>query len=109
MQFWQEFEQGTQGQPPWTDGYPAQMPDGQYLTLPLREFGDVAVAGLIVNQASFHVLDRLTAWIAAGSEAIRGRRRRRVADARAHGVRRGGACTRTCPLGGAVHDAQTLV
>ena len=71
MQFWQRFERGAQGQPPWTDCYPAQMPDGQYLTLPLREFGDVAVAGLIANQASFHVLDRLTAWTAAAAERLR--------------------------------------
>lgn len=59
MQYWQKFEQGTQDQPPWTDRYPAQMPDGRHLTLPFRDFGDVAVAGLIANQASFHVLDRL--------------------------------------------------
>jgi adenine/guanine phosphoribosyltransferase-like PRPP-binding protein len=70
MQFWQEFEQGTQDQPPWTDRYPARMPDGQYLTLPLRDFGDVAVAGLIANQASFHVLDRLAAWTAAAAERL---------------------------------------
>ena len=67
MQFWQAFEPEAQDQPPWTDRYPAQMPDGQYLTLPLREIGDVAVAGLIANQASFHVLDRLTAWTAAAA------------------------------------------
>ena len=68
MQFWQEFERRTQCRPPWTDRYPARMPDGQYLTLPLRELGDVAVAGLIANQAAFHVLDRLTAWTADAAE-----------------------------------------
>jgi len=67
VQFWQEFEQGTTGQQPWTDRYPAQMPDGTCLMLPLREFGDVAVAGLIANQAAFHVLDRLTAWTAVAA------------------------------------------
>ncbi len=67
MQFWQEFVQDAQGQPPWTDRYPTRMPDGRYLTLPLREFGDLAVAGLIANQAAFPVLDRLTGWTAASA------------------------------------------
>lgn len=49
----------------WQDRYPAPMPDGRALMLPLRDLGAVAVAGLIVNQASFTVLDRLAAWVAA--------------------------------------------
>jgi adenine/guanine phosphoribosyltransferase-like PRPP-binding protein len=40
------------------------MPDGARLRLPLRDLGDHAVAGLIVNQASFPVVDRLTDWVA---------------------------------------------
>ena len=31
----------------------------------MRDLGETAVAGLIANQASFHVLDRLVAWLAA--------------------------------------------
>lgn len=40
------------------------MPDGSYLDLPLRDFGETAVAGLIANQTSFAVLDALAAWVA---------------------------------------------
>ncbi len=40
------------------------MPDERRLVLPLRDFGDTAVAGLIANQASFAVLDQLAIWIA---------------------------------------------
>ena len=64
--FWQRFE--AAGQPaPWTDRYPARMPDGRVLVLPLRVYGDVALAGLIANQASFPVLDQLAAWTAAAA------------------------------------------
>ena len=38
--------------------------------LPLRDFGDVAVAGFIANQASFAVLDQVTAWTAASAAAF---------------------------------------
>ena len=40
------------------------MPDGSFLELPLRNLGETAVAGLIANQASFAVLDRLATWLA---------------------------------------------
>jgi adenine/guanine phosphoribosyltransferase-like PRPP-binding protein len=46
-----------------TSTYPADLPDGTCLELPLRDLGGVAVAGLIANQASFAVLDRLTIWL----------------------------------------------
>lgn len=64
--FWQEFV----AMPPpaaldvWPDLYPAPMPDGSALLLPLRDMGDMAVAGFIANQASFAVLDRIAGWIA---------------------------------------------
>lgn len=45
------------------------MPDGSRLELPLRDMGDFAVAGLIANQASFVVLDRLAEWVAAAAAA----------------------------------------
>ena len=46
---------------PWRQAYPAAMPDGSALWLPLRDLGATAVAGLIANQTSFAVLDRLVA------------------------------------------------
>jgi adenine/guanine phosphoribosyltransferase-like PRPP-binding protein len=62
--FWQEFADAASAAGPWTDRYPARMPDGRTLDLPLRDLGDTAVAGLIANQASFPVLDTLAAWLA---------------------------------------------
>lgn len=71
MQFWQDFVDRLPEQPAWTDRYPAAMPDGRRLLLPLRDLGDVAVAGLIANQASFAVLDQLAAWTAAAAAPLR--------------------------------------
>ncbi|MCK8785114.1 phosphoribosyltransferase [Roseomonas sp. NAR14] len=77
--FWQEFLPADPGPPrgPWTDRYPAAMPDGSRLVLPLRDFGDLAVTGLIANQASFAVCRRLAGWMAEaarplGAEAVVG-------------------------------------
>jgi len=62
--FWQSIEAAgsypTNG--PFTDFYPATLPDGRQLLLPLRILpgdGTRGVAGLICNQASFAVLDAL--------------------------------------------------
>lgn len=71
MQFWQGFVDGAPEQLAWTDCYPAAMPDGRRLVLPLRDFGEMAVAGLIANQASFAVLDQLAAWTAAAAAPLR--------------------------------------
>ncbi len=71
MQFWQGFVDHAPEQPAWTDRYPAAMPDGRRLVLPLRDLGDVAVAGLIANQASFAVPDQLAAWTAAAAAPLR--------------------------------------
>ncbi|MBS0561014.1 MAG: phosphoribosyltransferase [Proteobacteria bacterium] len=62
--FWQDFTTDPPPGPPYTDRYPARMPDGRLLDLPLRDLGETAVAGLIVNQASFAVVDALAAWMA---------------------------------------------
>jgi adenine/guanine phosphoribosyltransferase-like PRPP-binding protein len=62
-EYWQDFAEAAQP-PPWTTTYPAPMPDGSTLNLPIRDLGTHAIAGLIANQASFPVLDRLTAWLA---------------------------------------------
>jgi adenine/guanine phosphoribosyltransferase-like PRPP-binding protein len=62
--FWQDFAP----LPPrpadgWSTVYPARMPDGSALWLPLRDLGETAVAGFIANQTSFAVQDRLIAWL----------------------------------------------
>ena len=51
----------------WSGSYAAAMPDGRRLLLPIRDFGDTAVAGLIANQASFAVLDQIATWVAAAA------------------------------------------
>ncbi|MGI4943069.1 MAG: phosphoribosyltransferase [Janthinobacterium lividum] len=71
MEYWQEFVDAVPEQTAWTGSYPAAMPDGRRLMLPLRDFGHVAVAGLIANQASFAVLDQLAAWTAAAATPLR--------------------------------------
>ena len=63
MEFWQGFEPGPDA-PPYRGSAALPMPDGSALRLPLRDYGDVAVTGLIVNQASFPVLRRLAGWMA---------------------------------------------
>jgi adenine/guanine phosphoribosyltransferase-like PRPP-binding protein len=69
--FWQTIEPaGTYELDPvngWRDGYPATLPDGRQLLLPIRVLpgdGSTAVASLIVNQASFAVEDALCAAMA---------------------------------------------
>ena len=62
--FWQHFVAAAPEPREWSDAYAAPMPNGSRLLLPLRDLGESAVAGLIVNQASFAVVDRLTGWMA---------------------------------------------
>lgn len=62
--YWQDFAERPSPRP-WQRAYPAPMPDGSALWLPIRDLGETAVAGLIANQASFAVLDRLVGWLAA--------------------------------------------
>jgi len=62
MEFWQGFGD-TAPPPPWAGAYPATMPDGRVLWLPIRDRGDHAVAGLIANQASFAVVRALAGWM----------------------------------------------
>jgi adenine/guanine phosphoribosyltransferase-like PRPP-binding protein len=73
--FWQEIlaadhPLGAEG-PPYRYGYPARLPDGRILQLPLRRLpdGDRAVASLIANQASFAVNDALAAVMAGHAAA----------------------------------------
>lgn len=65
MELWQQFTPAAPEPEEWRDCYAAPMPDGSRLILPLRDLGERAVAGLIVSQASFLVVDRLAAWMAA--------------------------------------------
>jgi adenine/guanine phosphoribosyltransferase-like PRPP-binding protein len=63
--FWQQFEASTPATAgPVRERYIARMPDGSSLALPLRDLGDIAVAGLISNQASFAVVERIADWLA---------------------------------------------
>jgi adenine/guanine phosphoribosyltransferase-like PRPP-binding protein len=66
FEFWQTFAASPDPLPEvWRDSYAAPMRDGSALPLPLRDYGETAIAGLIVNQASFAVVDTLVKWIAA--------------------------------------------
>lgn len=70
MEFWQSFEPGAGAEPPFADRYPAAMPDGARLVLPLRDYGDVAVTGFIANQASIPVAKRIAAWMAEAARPL---------------------------------------
>ena len=76
-QFWQVLDApSTHDQSPpngWLHGYPAALPDGRQLLLPIRVLpgdGQQAVASLIINQASFAVEDALSAAMAEMLGAI---------------------------------------
>lgn len=71
MDFWQDFAAASAPAGPWQDRYPARMPDGSALILPLRDYGEIGVAGLIANQASFTVLRRLAGWMAEAAAPLR--------------------------------------
>jgi adenine/guanine phosphoribosyltransferase-like PRPP-binding protein len=66
--FWQDFEPASaypeKQQLVWRDRYPARMPDGRFLLLPMRDLGEIGLAGLIANQASFRVVDQIAGWMA---------------------------------------------
>jgi adenine/guanine phosphoribosyltransferase-like PRPP-binding protein len=64
--FWQEIlpanDPAIAAGPPYRYGYPARLPNGRALVLPLRKLpdGERAVASLIANQASFDVVEELS-------------------------------------------------
>lgn len=71
-EFWQRFEPADAPTDLPAEGRTiARMPDGSGLALPVRIFGDIAVAGLISNQASFTVVDRIADWMADISGPVR--------------------------------------
>lgn len=68
-QFWQEVQPASalDHDPPYGTAYPATLPDGRLLLLPIRPLpdGQSALCSLIINQASFVVLDALSGHLAA--------------------------------------------
>ncbi|MCJ0764104.1 phosphoribosyltransferase [Variovorax terrae] len=68
--YWQQLlqpEDIARPEAPWRLGYPARLPDGRVLVLPIRELASEpghAVASLLVNQASFEVVEVLGALLA---------------------------------------------
>lgn len=66
---WQGFAQDAPP-PPWTDRLPAAMPDGSVLPLPIRDYGETGVGGLIANQAAIAVVARLGAWMANAARPL---------------------------------------
>ncbi len=68
--YWQAIvSPGPQAAPdgPWRHGYPALLPDGRVLVLPIRQLAQEprhAVASLLVNQASLEVVDVLARMLA---------------------------------------------
>ena len=71
FEYWQTFTLPPDPSPKvWHESYAAPMRDGTALVLPLRDYGATAQAGLIVNQASFAVVDALVMWIAADVQHV---------------------------------------
>ncbi len=68
--YWQSIDApDAQSAPkgPWRLGYPASLPDGRVLVLPIRQLASEpthAVASLLVNQASLNVVDTLGQMLA---------------------------------------------
>lgn len=67
MEFWQGFDAAPDPGPPFAARYPARLPDGRYLHLPIR---DIGVAGLIATQASFPVVRALAGWMAEAARPL---------------------------------------
>jgi adenine/guanine phosphoribosyltransferase-like PRPP-binding protein len=70
MAYWQHFGAPPASRAPYRESYPAPMPDGTVLDLPLRDFSDFGVAGLIANQASFSVIRRLAAFMTEAARPL---------------------------------------
>jgi adenine/guanine phosphoribosyltransferase-like PRPP-binding protein len=46
------------------------MPDGSILPLPIRDYGQIGVGGLIANQAAIAVVARLSRWMADAARPL---------------------------------------
>lgn len=102
--FWQRVEPGPPSPPPYHDRFPARLPDGRVLWLPLRPLPGTscALASLILNQASFEVENILADHLAdalrpAAPEVVVGLPTLGLSLARAVAVRLG--LPRYVPLG----------
>jgi adenine/guanine phosphoribosyltransferase-like PRPP-binding protein len=69
--YWQQLlsanDPAAQAAAPWRFGYPAALPDGRVLVLPIRQLASEpshAVASLLLNQASLMVVDALGSLLA---------------------------------------------
>ena len=64
--FWQDFSDGDAPEPPYADAFPARLPGGLRLDLPIRPMPgtDNGIASLIINQASFAVQRELARLLA---------------------------------------------
>jgi len=68
--YWQQLiepDEVAQSAAPWRHGYPARLPDGRVLMLPIRQLASEptqAVASLICNQASLDVIETLGRMLA---------------------------------------------
>lgn len=71
MEYWQDFAAAPSAAAAHDTDYPAPLPDGRFLTLPLRDYGEVAVAGFIANQAAFSVLHPVCGWMAEAAAPLR--------------------------------------
>jgi adenine/guanine phosphoribosyltransferase-like PRPP-binding protein len=63
-EYWQRYEAAPLPMPCVTETT-IHMPDGAWLRMPLRDYGEVAATGFIANQASFAVLRPIHGWMAA--------------------------------------------
>jgi adenine/guanine phosphoribosyltransferase-like PRPP-binding protein len=81
--YWQQIvapTSATQADPPWRFDYPARLPDGRVLMLPIRQLASApghAVASLLLNQAALGVVDDLGTLLASqlknlGADAVVG-------------------------------------
>ena len=73
-EFWQDFTPREHcPAAPFTNGFPAEMPDGRRLLLPIRPLADSgnAIASLILNQASFSVEGAIADHLAQSMEDAR--------------------------------------
>lgn len=74
--YWQQIVEAAtlpHPDPPWRFGYPARLPDGRVLMLPIRQLASEpthAVASLLLNQAALEVVDTLAGMLAAQLRAI---------------------------------------
>ncbi|HET7888691.1 MAG TPA: phosphoribosyltransferase [Bradyrhizobium sp.] len=74
--YWQELTAGIPARfsalPPYRFGYPARLPCGRFLVLPLRRLpeGDRAVASLIANQAAHSVVAALAGHMATQARTL---------------------------------------